>query len=91
MRGKISKKIRKFAFAATIKDGWNAAKMADQPERTNVRRIDEHRVLCTWQRKHDAPRRYYRRMKKLWSSLSVDQKLEVRSTVFMPGGMQRGV
>lgn len=83
MRNKIAKKLKKYAFATTITNGWEKAKSADAVHMTNIRYFAagtgrEGQVqFCTRTREYNAPRRYYRRMKRLWASLTPEQKLAV--------------
>jgi hypothetical protein len=82
MRGKIAKQIRKGAYKnLTAED----IKEKDALYKTNIRTIANGKQLFTIERKPNAPRRFYRRMKKLWNSMSITQKLEVRYSVPVPG------
>jgi hypothetical protein len=80
MRNKIAKKLKKYAFSATIANGWEKAKGADAVHMTNIRYFgagtgrEGDVQFCTRTREHKSPRQYYRRMKKLWTSLTPAQK-----------------
>jgi hypothetical protein len=83
MRNKIAKKLKKYAFSATIANGWEKAKGADAVHMTNIRYFPLNSPregdvqFCTRTREHKAPRQYYRRMKKLWAALTPADKAAV--------------
>jgi hypothetical protein len=79
MRKKIVKAIRKSAYANVSAE---EALKADALKMTNVRLNQEGKLISrTLVRDHNAPRAFYRRMKKMWASLSLTKKLEVRRAV----------
>jgi hypothetical protein len=78
MRGSIAKKIRKSAYKnLTAED----IKEKDALYKTNINTIANGNQLFTIERKPDAPRRFYRRMKKTWLALTSNQKTAIRFSI----------
>jgi hypothetical protein len=81
MRGSIAKKIRKSAFK-NLEGTWLEQKAADKCGGINVVRDKENRILkLTYIREKNAPRAFYRRMKKTWLALTPNQKAAIRFSI----------